>query len=101
MKIAEWLDEKEAEHIDVSHLELPADLAYDDSPDETLYFKEINPCGLLCTENHPFATVERFKHWYRARGQDKGSGVHSATMPWSLFTKDNDLALKTAKAHIE
>ncbi len=26
---------------------------------------------MFCTGNHPFATVERFGHWYYSRGQDK------------------------------
>jgi hypothetical protein len=101
MKISAWLDKQVSENIDVSHVELPADLIYDDDPDETLYFKEIKPCGLFCTENHPYATVERFDHWYYCRGQDKQAGIHSSEMKWWLFTRDKELALKTAKAHID
>jgi hypothetical protein len=101
MKLSEWLDEKEAEGLDVSQIVLPADLAYDGNPDETLYFKEIKPCGLLCELNHPFSTVERFDHWFYSRGQDKRAGIHASGMEWRLFTKDKDLAIKTAKAHIE
>jgi hypothetical protein len=101
MKISEWLDEQEAEDIDVSQIVLPEDLSYDDGPDETIFFKEINPCGILCTENHPFSTVERFGNWYRAEGQDKEAGIHSSERHWSLFTKDEDLAVRTAKLHIE
>jgi hypothetical protein len=71
VSISDWLDEKEAEGIDVSHIVLPDDLFYDEAPDETIYFKEINPCGIFCTGNHPFSTVERFGHWYYCRGQDK------------------------------
>lgn len=101
MNISEWLDEKEAANVDVSQIELPRNMAYDEDPEETIYFQQINPCGLLCTKNHPFATVERFGHWYYCRGQDKKAGIHSSEMKWKFFTKDKDLALQTAKAHIE
>lgn len=101
MKIAEWLDAKEREGLDVSHIALPDELSYDETPAETIYFKEIRPCSILCTGNHPFATVERFGHWYYCRGQDKQAGIHATGMHWSLFTKDRDLALKTARTHIE
>lgn len=101
MKISDWLDEKEAENVDVTQIELPADMAFDEGPDETIFFKEIKPCGLFCTENHPFSTVERFGHWYYSRGQDKKAGIHSSKMKWRMFTKDKELALQTAKAHIE
>jgi len=101
MKISDWLDEKEAENVDVSQIELPADMSFDEGPDETIFFEEIKPCGLFCTENHPFSTVERFGHWYYSRGQDKKAGIHSSKMKWRMFTKDKNLALQTAKAHIE
>lgn len=101
MKISDWLDEKEAEKVDVSEIVVPGNMSYDDDPDETIYFKEINPCGLFCTENHPFATVERFGHWYYCRGQDRKAGIHSSEMKWRLFTKDKKTALETAKARIE
>jgi hypothetical protein len=101
MKISDWLDEKEAENIDVSQITLSPNMSYDDDPDETIFFKDSNTCGLFCTENHPFATVERFGHWYLARGQDKKAGIHSSEMMWRLFTKDKNLALHTARAHIE
>jgi hypothetical protein len=101
MKIADWLDEKEAEGLDVSHIVLPDDLAYDEAPEETIYFKEINLCGIFCTGNHPFSTVERFGNWFYSRGQDKKARIHSKEMEWRLFTKDRDLAIKTAKSNIE
>ena len=101
MKISEWLDKKEVEGIDVSQIILPDSLSYDDAPDDTIFFKEINPDGILSTADHPFATVERFGHWYYCRGRDKPTGVHSSGTEWRLFTKDKDFALKTAKAHIE
>jgi hypothetical protein len=101
MKISDWLDEKKAENVDVSQITLPANMSYDEDPDETIFFKDINPCGLFCTENHPFATVERFGHWYLSRGQDKKAGIHSSEMMWRLFTKNKNIALQTAKAHIE
>ena len=101
MKISDWLDEKEAENVDVSQITLPSDMAFDEDPDETIFFKEINPCGFLCKENHPFSKVERFGHWYCSSGQDKQAGIHSSEMKWKLFTRDKDLALQTAKTHIE
>ncbi len=101
MKISNWLDEQEAENVDVSHIELPKNMSYAEDPDETIFYKEINPCGLFCTENHPFSTVERYGHWYLGRGQDKKAGIHSSEMKWKLFTKDKEIALQTAKAHIE
>jgi len=101
MSVAGWLDEKEAEGFDISQIALPNDLTYDEAPEETIYFEEIRPCSILCTGNHPFSTVERFGHWYYSRGQDKKAGIHSSEMEWRLFTKDRDLALKTAKSHIE
>jgi hypothetical protein len=101
MTISSWLDEKELEGVDVSQIVLPDDLAYDEGPQETIFFQEVRPCGILCTENHPFSTVERFGHWYYSRGQDKKAGIHSSGMEWKLFTRDKDLALKTAKSHIE
>jgi hypothetical protein len=36
MKLSQWLDEKEAEGLDVSQIALPDDLSYDQNPDETL-----------------------------------------------------------------
>jgi hypothetical protein len=101
MKISDWLDEKEAENVDVTQIELPADMSFDEGPDESIFFEEIKPCGLFCTENHPFSTVERFGHWYYSRGQDKKAGIHSSKMKWRMFTKDKNLALQTAKAHME
>ena len=101
MKLSEWLDEKEAEGLDVSQIVLPPDMSYDEDPDETIYFKENKPCGILCEGNHPSSTVERFGHWFYSRGQDKKAGIHSSGMEWRLFTKNKDLALKTAKEHIE
>jgi hypothetical protein len=101
MKISEWLDKKEADGIDVSQISLPDHLSYDEVPDENICFEEINPCGGQCTGNHPFSTVERFGHWYYCSGQDKKAGIHSSEMKWKLFTKDKDLALRTAKSHME
>ena len=101
MTISKWLDEREAEGVDISQIALPEDLAYEENPEETIYFQEINPCGFLCKENHPFSTVERFGHWYLCRGQDKKAGIHASGMEWRLITKDKDLAIKTAKSHIE
>jgi len=101
MKISEWLDMKEVEGIDVSNIILPNEMSYDEVPDETIYFKEARPCSILCSGNHPFSTVERFGHWYYSKGQDRKARIHSDEMRWSLFTRDRDLAIKTAKSHIE
>ena len=101
MTISDWLDEQVAEGVDVSHIRVPAHLAYDGAPDETLVFEEFKPCGILCDQNHPFATVERFGHWYGARGQDKAAGIHTSAGMWRLFTRDKALALSTAKAHMQ
>ena len=101
MTISDWLDRKEAEGIDVSQITLPDELAFDSVPDETVSFQTYNPCSILCDRNHPFSTVERFGHWYHARGQDKKAGIHKSGMEWSFFTKDKDLAIKTARSHIE
>jgi len=101
MNISEWLDRKEAEGADVSQIELPEELTYDSVPDETVFFKTYNPCSILCAKEHPFSTVERFGHWYSCRGQDKKAGIHATGMEWRFFTRDKDLAIKTAKSHIE
>ena len=101
MNVSEWLDKKEAEGIDVSQIVLPDDLANDESPEETIFFKEIRPCTILCTGSHPFATVERFGHWYYCRGRDKENGPHTTKPQWRMFTKDKNLAIKTAGEHIQ
>ncbi len=101
MTISEWLDEKEAQGLDVSHIALPENLAQNEDPEETIYFKEIRTCGILCTRDHPFATVERFGHWYYSRGRDKEDGPHTTKPQWWFFTKDKDFAIQTAKSHIE
>jgi hypothetical protein len=101
MTISEWLDHQVAKGVDVSHILLPQDLANDEEPDETIFFKEIRTCGVLCTGDHPFATVERYGRWYYCRGREKEDGPHTTRPQWWMFTKDQDLAIKTAKAHIE
>jgi hypothetical protein len=102
MNISEWLDEKEDQGLDVSHIVLPESLARNEDPEETIYFKEIRPCSILCTGVHPFATVERFGHWYYSRGKEKENGHPHTTKPqWWLFTKNEDLAVQTAKSHID
>ncbi|MGV8058302.1 MAG: hypothetical protein AB2L12_09820 [Smithellaceae bacterium] len=101
MNVAKWLDIKEAQGLDVSHIALPADLAYDEIPDETIFFQEIRTCSILCPENHPFAAVERFGNWYYAIGRDKENGPHTTKPLWWLFTRDEELAIKTAKEHIQ
>ena len=41
MKISDWLDEKEAEAVDVAQIELPRNMAFDEDPEETIFYKEI------------------------------------------------------------
>ena len=101
MRISKWLDKKEAEGIDVSHIALPEEMVHEETPDQTVYFKEIRPCTILCAKDHPFATVERYGDWFYCRGRDKENGPHVTRPQWWLFTKDIELALKTARAHIE
>jgi len=95
MTISDWLDKEETKSVDVSQVVLPDDLSYDEVPDETIFFEEINPCGILCPGNHPFSTVERFGHWYYCRGRNKEAGIHSSGMEWRFFTKDRDLMQST------
>ena len=101
MGISEWLDMKEAEGADVARVELPQELRFDAVPDETVYFKSYNPCSILCSKEHPYSTVERFGHWYYCRGQDRKAGIHTTGMEWHFFTKDKNLAIQTARTHIE
>lgn len=101
MKVAEWLDQQEAAGVDVSQIELPKELTFDQDPDEVIYFKEIKPCGMFCKRPHPFASVARFGHWYHGRGQEKQAGIHSTARQWQFLTKDRDLALRTARDRIE
>ncbi|MDX9746850.1 MAG: hypothetical protein WCX84_10015 [Syntrophales bacterium] len=101
MTISEWLDKKMAKGIDVAHIEVPTEMMIDEAPDETIYFKEIRSCSILCPEDHPFATVERFGDWYYARGRDKEASRHTTLPLWWLWTRDKPLALRTAEAHIE
>ena len=100
-RVSDWLDKKVKEKIDVSQISLPADLIYDEVPDETIFFREINPDGMISAADHPFSTVERFGHWYYCRGRDKAVGAHLQGKEWRLFTKDKYLALQTAKSRIE
>jgi hypothetical protein len=100
VSISDWLDEKDAKGVDVAHIALPDGLSFDEAPDETIFYEEMNPCGITCTGNHPSSTVERFGHWYSCRGQDKAAGIHSSEREWRLFTRDRDLAVGTAKSHM-
>jgi len=101
MKISDWLDEHVEKNTDISQIEVPKNMFFEEDPDETIYYKEIRPCGLFCTENHPFATVERYGHWFCSRGQDKRAGIHSSKMKWKIFTKNKETALKKAQERIE
>ncbi len=101
MTISEWLDDKEAEGIDVSHIVVPDELTSEEDPAETIFFKQIRTCSIICTGQHPFATVERFGDWYYCRGQKKETGPHTTQPQWWMYTKDRDLAVKTAKSNIE
>jgi hypothetical protein len=42
MNISEWLDKKEAEGIDVSHIVLPEDLAKEEEPNETIFLRKLD-----------------------------------------------------------
>lgn len=101
MYISAWLDIMEADKVDFSQLEISSEMTYDEDPDEIVHFIEIDPCGILCDKNHQYSTVERFARWYYCRGQDKKAGIHSNQMKWRLFTRNKQLALQTAKEHIE
>jgi len=101
MTISEWLDRKVTEGVDVSHITLPEGMLNDEAPEETVYFHEIRACSILCPEDHPFATVERFGDWYYARGRERESGPHTALPLWWLWTEDESLAVKTAQACLE
>ena len=101
MNISGWLDQQKEEYGDISQIELPADLTYDEEPDEMVFFEEINHCGILCSKNHPFSSIVRYGQWYYCTGQDKSAKVHSSEKMWHLLTMDKHLALNTAKEHIE
>lgn len=101
MRISQWLDEQEARGADVSHIAVPENMLRDEQPDETIYFREIRPCSILCTGDHPFATVERYGHWYLARGREKEKGPHTAKPPWWFISRDQDLSVREAKSRIE
>ena len=47
MTISEWLDQKEAEGKNVSHIVLPDDLANEEDPDETIFFRETRTCRIF------------------------------------------------------
>jgi len=39
MRVSEWLDEQEAQGLDVSGIDLPTELLFEDRPDETIFFE--------------------------------------------------------------
>lgn len=45
MKISDWLDEKVAEQVDVSQIDLPADMLYDEDSDEMVFSKSLILAG--------------------------------------------------------
>ena len=100
MTLAEWLDQKAEEGVDLAGLSLPQEILYDAEADERLYFAEENPCGVFCRENHPYASVERYGHWYHAHGQAREAGVHSDRLTWQLFTKNRSEALQAARSRM-
>lgn len=100
MSISRWLDKKEAEGIDVLQIKVPEEMLNEEAPAQTVYFKEIRLCSILCTGDHPFATVERFGNWFYCRGRDQEQGSHTTKPQWWLWTRDIEMALKTAKTHI-
>ena len=48
MALSDWLDEREAENVDISKITVPKDLLYDASPDELVFFKEIKDWIVSC-----------------------------------------------------
>ena len=100
MNISEWLDQQVKAQVDVSQIEVPVEIVFDSTADETVFFEEMNPCGVLCTQNHPYAKIKRFGHWYVCTGQDRRAGIHSSEMKWRLNTRDKQLAMRTAQARM-
>ena len=100
-KISDWLDKRVAENLDVSQVVLPVKLSYEEVPDETIFFEEINHDGILSTADHPFSTVERFGHWYYCPGLGNYDGIHSSKIEGKPFAKDKDFVIRTAKEYIE
>ncbi len=100
MSVSDWLDQKVKANVDVSQIDVPAEIVFDSTADETVFFEEMNPCGMLCTRDHPYAKIERFGHWYVCRGQDKRAGIHSAKRKWRFITQDRNEAVQTAHEHM-
>ena len=48
MGISRWLDNKEREGVDVSRITVPEDMLNEETPAQTVYFKEIRSCTILC-----------------------------------------------------
>jgi hypothetical protein len=84
---------------DVSEIDPPADLLYDDRPDETIYFDEINSCGILYRTITPFPPSSG-SAMVLCPGQDRNAGLHSAERNEAVH-QGQIVALSTAKAHIE
>ena len=49
-------------------------MSYDEDPDETIYFKEINPCGILCEGKHPVLPLTVLATGFMAEGRIKMPG---------------------------
>jgi len=49
MKISKWWIKKKPKALNVSHIELPEDLANEEAPGKRSFFKEIRSCSILCT----------------------------------------------------
>lgn len=45
MKISDWLDEKEAEKVDVARISLPKNMVFDEDPNETVFLQRKIPAG--------------------------------------------------------
>ena len=101
MNISEWLDKKEAEGIDLSQIELPDDLLYDASPDEVVFFSGGATLQHPLLEKSPFFYRRALRALVLLQGPGQEAGIHATGMEWRFFTKNKDLALKTAKSHIE
>jgi len=100
MKISEWLDKKEAKALMYLKSHCPIASLMNDEPDDTIFFKDMNHDGSFLP---PIIRFYCRALWALVLlpGRDSVTGNHSPGIEWRLFTKDKDLALKTAKSHIE
>ena len=101
MNISDWLDRKVAEGIDVqprSHCLTICRMTL--SPTRSYFFRFCSP-AVSSAQKSPLFHGRALRALVSCRGQDKKAGVHATGMEWTFFTKDKDLAVKTAKSRIE